>query len=217
MKKILEYLLDLILPRSKILRALEEMTPEKFLAATGQNRTTNSATENALVRFDYKHPLVRQAVWELKYRGNKKVAKLLAECLYEELVEEITERKNFENFEKPLLVPVPLSKKRFRERGFNQCELLAVALETLGGGNFFEVVRNVLVKVKETDSQTKKNRAERLKNLKNCFAVHRPEKIAGRNIILLDDVITTGATLNEARRTLKRSGARKVLCVAVAH
>lgn len=219
MKKILEYLLDLVLPRPQNVRVLEEMNPEKFRAATSPSelRAADHTPENPFTLFDYKHSLVRQAIWELKYRGNKKIAKLLAECLYEELVEELTERKTFENFEKPLLIPVPLSKKRLWERGFNQCELLADALETLDRENFFEVCRNVLIKVKDTESQTKNNRASRLKNLKNCFAVPRPEKIAGRNIILLDDVITTGATLDETRRTLKRAGVRKIFCVAVAH
>ncbi|MDO8482957.1 MAG: ComF family protein [bacterium] len=217
-KKILLYLLDLFLPRSENVRSLEEMNPEKFRAATrGSERDATSIPENTVAVFDYKHPLVRQAIWELKYRGNTNVAELLAQCLHEELAEELSERKSLENFGKPLLVPVPLSKKRLRERGFNQCELLADALEILDDGNFFEVRRDLLTKVRDTESQTKKNRAARLKNLENCFSVKTPEEISGRNVIILDDVITTGATLDEARRTLKACGARKILCLAIAH
>ena len=217
-KKILEYTLELILPRSKNVRMLEEMTPERFRAVLTHRAAPDlTVPENALIVFDYKHPLVRQAIWELKYRGNKKITRLLAECLYEELVEELTERKSFENFEKPFLIPIPLSKKRLLERGFNQCELLVNALETLDGRNFFELRRDLLIKIRETESQTKKNRAKRLENLKECFSVPEPEQITGRNVILIDDVTTTGATFEEARRTLKRAGVRKILCVAIAH
>lgn len=208
----------MILPRSKNVRMLEEMTPERFRAVLTHRAAPDlTVPENALIVFDYKHPLVRQAIWELKYRGNKKITRLLAECLYEELVEELTERKSFEGFERPILVPVPLSKKRLRERGFNQCELLADALAVLDGGNFFEVRRDILVKVRDTESQTKKNRAERLKNLENCFAIKTPEATTDRNIILLDDVITTGATMDEAGRALRRASVRKILHLAVAH
>src|SRR3989344_7136086 len=217
MKKFLEYVLDFILPRSKNVRILEDMTPEKFRAAVAGSSGSDPAPKNALAVFDYKHPLVRQAVWELKYRGNKKITRLLAERIHEELVEELTERKSFENFEKPFLIPIPLSKKRLLERGFNQCELLVNALETLDGRNFFELRRDLLIKIRETESQTKKNRAKRLENLKECFSVPEPEQITGRNVILIEDVTTTGATFEEARRTLKRAGVRKILCVAIAH
>ena len=215
MKKILEYVLEFLLPRSNALRDIEAMKPEDMRVVAPPANT--NLPPDTIALFDYQNSLVRQAIWELKYRGNKKVARLLANCLYEELVEELSERKTFEMFEKPLLIPIPLSKRRERERGFNQCELLATELQTRDDGNFFEVGRNILVKVKDTESQTKKNRVERLKNLSGCFAVPNPKKITGRNIILLDDVVTTGATIEEARKTLARGGAKKILAVALAH
>lgn len=219
--KILEYLLDLVLPQPKNVRLLEAMGPAAFrVAATLGVAAINyspSTHEKTLTLFDYGLPIVRQAIWELKYRGNKKVASMLAECLYDELVEELSERRTFENFDTPLLIPIPLSKKRLRERGFNQCELLAEILETLDHGNCFAVDRNLLIKTRDSESQTKNNRTKRQENLRGCFSVAQPEKIAGRNIIILDDVTTTGATFEEARRTLLASGARKILCLAVAH
>lgn len=219
MKKIFEYFLELILPQSDGLRKLETMRAEDLRRAAARSRAAalDDLPARTFVLFDYKQPLVREAIWELKYRGNKKVAKLLSECLYEEIAEELTDRKLSENFDRPILIPVPLSKKRLQKRGWNQCELLSDALHTIDNGNFFEVRKDILIKVRDTDSQTKKNRAARLENLKDCFAVPLPEKIAGRNIILLDDVTTTGATLEEARRTLVASGARKILTVAIAH
>jgi ComF family protein len=216
MKKFIENLLDFLLPRSKMVQDIETITAEELRKRTP--RSAGNLPSDTLALFDYKSPLIRQAIWELKYRGNKKVARLLAECLYEELVEEIVDRNSFGNFLEPILIPIPLSKARERERGWNQTEILASALLERGGSrNFFEVNRNILVKIKDTESQTKKNRAERLENLQGCFHVRSPEIIAGRNIILLDDVTTTGATFEEARKTLAQAGARKVLSVALAH
>jgi len=123
MKKILEYVLEFLLPRSNALRDIEAMKPEDMRVVAPPANT--NLPPDTIALFDYQNSLVRQAIWELKYRGNKKVARLLANCLYEELVEELSERKTFEMFEKPLLIPIPLSKRRERERGFNQCELLA--------------------------------------------------------------------------------------------
>ncbi len=215
MKKFFEYILELLLPRPEAVRNVEAMRPEDLRRRAPRAR--QNLPPDTLALFDYGNPLMRQAIWELKYRGNKKIAKLLADCLYEELAEELFERKSFEAFVRPLLIPMPLSKGRERQRDFNQCELLAAALEERGGGHFFEVGRDLLIKVRETESQTKKNRAERLKNLSGCFALSQPEKVSGRNIILLDDVTTTGATFEEARKTLAQAGARKILAVAAAH
>ncbi len=215
MKKVFEYLLDLLLPRAKTVRNIESLTPEGLRRAV--SRPNDNLPDDILALFDYGNPLIRQAVWELKYRGNKKIALLLAECIYEELAEELAERKSLWGFDRPILIPIPLSNKRKRERGWNQCELLATALQNRDSGDFFEVKTDILVKVKDTESQTRKNRAQRLRNLRECFKVQSPEKIAGRNIILLDDVTTTGATFTEAKKTLKQSGARKIIAVAVAH
>lgn len=212
-KKIWEYLLDLMLPRPESVKSIEEMGPEEFRRAT---RVIRDATPDTLAVFDYKHPLIRQAIWELKYRGNRKITELLAKCVFEELVDELSSQKIIKNFDTPLLIPIPLSKKRLRERGFNQCELVAEILGKLDNGNFFEVRTNLLIKIKDTESQTKKNRGKRLENLKGCFVITKPENITDRNVIVLDDVTTTGATFDEARRTLEASGARRVLFTAIA-
>ena len=215
MKKLFEYLLDLVLPRTKAVESIEAITPEDLRHKV--SRPNDNLPPNTLVLFDYGNPLIRQAIWELKYRGNKKIAGLLAQCLYDELAEELAERKSLGGFERQILIPIPLSKHRERERGWNQSELLAAALLKCGGGDFFEVRTDILTKIKNTESQTKKNRAARLENLRDCFEIAHPEKISGRNIILLDDVTTTGATFEEAKKTLKKAGARKILAVAVAH
>lgn len=218
MKNFFNYLLEILLPRSESTKRLEEMSAGEFWEVTRTRATSPSPSFlGPTFLFDYRQPLVRQAIWELKYRGNKKITRLLAQCLYEELAEELSEKTVFENLGKPLLIPIPLSKKRRQERGFNQCELLANELEAIDTGNFFEVSLGTLIKIRDTESQTKKGRTARLENLKNCFAIPIPPKIAGRSVILLDDVTTTGATFEEAKRTIISAGAKKVFEIAVAH
>ncbi|MES2087837.1 MAG: phosphoribosyltransferase family protein [Patescibacteria group bacterium] len=215
MKKLFIYILELLLPQSKILKEIDALTPENLKKLTLKN--SGNLPKDTTAIFDYKNLLIKQMIWELKYRGNKKVAHLFAECLYDELAEELSEREIFEAFGKPILIPIPLSKTRRAERGFNQCELVTDLVYSKDGGNFFQYEKNLLVKNKDTVSQTKKNRSERLENLSGCFEVSDPEKISGKNIILFDDVTTTGATFDEAARALRRAGARKILSIALAH
>lgn len=172
--------------------------------------------ERFLSVFQYGDPSIRALLQSLKYKGGSDVAERCAEMLYEHICEELGELALLYNFAHPLIVPVPLHEKRLRERGFNQAELIARAFAALDAS--FVLCRDALVRIKNTESQTKmKNKEERIKNVHGCFAVHNPEKIKGGNIILIDDIYTTGATLREARAALKKSGAREVLCLTVAH
>lgn len=165
--------------------------------------------------FQYKDETIRHLLWALKYKGSRDIARTCAHMLYEELCAELSERTLFEEFGNPLVVPIPLSARRQRERGFNQAELIAREIATAGT---FELETHVLEKHKETKPQaTIKNRAERFKNVAGCFKISHPEKISGRNIILVDDIYTTGGTIVEARALLEKAGAREVLCATVAH
>ncbi len=165
--------------------------------------------------FQYKDETIRRLLWALKYKGSRDVARVCACMLYEEVCAELSERTLFEEFERPLVIPIPLSMRRRRERGFNQAELIAREIAATGT---FELETHVLEKCKETRPQaTIKNRAERFKNVAGCFTISHPEKIVGRNIILVDDIYTTGGTMTEARAMLKKAGAHEVLCVTVAH
>lgn len=166
--------------------------------------------------FQYKEQATRDMIWSLKYKGNKDVARLLAGYMYEWFCEDLSDEALFRGFVHPLVMPIPLSKKRFRKRGFNQAELLA--REFTVRDNLFTLSTNVLCKIKDTRSQTTlKNRAERMVNVIGSFEVRNTEKIKNKNIILIDDIFTTGATLNEAKKILINAGARMVLCCTVAH
>ncbi len=214
MSHLFQFLLDLLFPQKSLIRELERMDASEFALRVG--KASNFAGKEILSCFDYHDPLVRQAILELKYRGNKKVAELLATALYDELLAFLEEYAPITNFTEPLLMPIPLSRSRESERGFNQCKLLADILSEQDGGRNFRLSM-ALTKGKDTQSQTKMDtREKRLKNLKGCF-VAKSNVVKGRNIILIDDVATTGATLEEARRTLRRAGARKVIAFTVAH
>lgn len=211
----LRFLLNLLFPQSACVAELEEIGVTEFCEAVPA--LSFQPQKWILALFPYENPLVKTAVWEVKYRGNAALARLVGTILADELAEWLAELAETENFTAPLFIPIPLATKRACERGFNQCELLAREIIRIIP-EMIELKTDVLLKIKETESQTKsKNRAERIKNLGGCFAVKNAEQIQNRNIVLLDDVTTTGATLNEARRALIARGARKVIAVAFAH
>lgn len=171
--------------------------------------------------FDYRHPPIKKSIWLLKYKGKKKLASIFAEILYDMIIEELSELSVINNFREPILIPIPLSRKRFRERGYNQAELICrelVKINNLRHEINWKLEKDILIKIKETEHQVNiKERHDRLKNLYNSFALKNSEIIKGQNIILIDDVLTTGATLNEAKKTLKMFGARKVIAFTIAH
>lgn len=209
------FLLNLLLPPSPRIAQLEAMNAAEFRRTVPP--LAFQPQEWVLALFPYEHPLVKTAVWEVKYRGNARVVCLAGTLLAEELLSWLAELVETEALVHPLLVPIPLAKKRARERGFNQCGLLAREVAR-HWGNIIELNIDLLRKTKETASQTKSgSRAERLENLRGVFVVRTPEVVAGRNVVLLDDVTTTGATLAEARKTLLLAGARKVLAITFAH
>jgi ComF family protein len=113
-----------------------------------------------------------------------------------------------------VLVPVPLHPRKARERGFNQSALLAASLARLGGGRVEEVLRREV----DTPTQTAFDRKTRQANLKNAFALAPGVTLTpGQQYVLVDDVFTTGSTLNSCARVLRRAGALKLDVVTFAH
>jgi len=175
--------------------------------------------------FDYRDPVVKKAIWFLKYKGKKRLAKILGEILYPRILEELSDLSQLKNFREPILIPIPLSKSRQRERGFNQAMLICENLIKLDKDNYpssknknFDLEKNVLIKIKNGEHQARiEDRGKRLKNIIGSFAVKNKNLIYKRNIILIDDVTTTGATLEEAKRVLKQAGAKKIVAFTIAH
>lgn len=172
--------------------------------------------ENGFYLLDYKNPITQKVIWDIKYSGNIEVAKIIGEILYENSLEYLGEELSYFPSEKtPLVIPIPSSKKRIRKNGFNHAGVIASGF--CSDNPDFLFTENVLVKILENKPQAKtKSREERMNNIKGAFGIKNPEKISGRLVILIDDVKTTGATLQVASRLLQESGAGKVICITVA-
>jgi ComF family protein len=115
------------------------------------------------------------------------------------------------------VVPVPLHKRKQAQRGFNQAELIArEALKNLTRPKRFELCRGVLLRHRETESQIGLTNRQRRVNVQAAFSLSDPTRISKRDILLIDDVYTTGATISECARVLLRAGAARVWVASVA-
>lgn len=145
---------------------------------------------------------VRDAILKLKYGSSPQVAGMFSGRFFGNL-----------DFDCDLIMPVPLHKRRIIKRGYNQSVLIAVeASRALKK----PLDRRTLVRVRDTPPQSGLSRGQRFENMKSAFGVSAPEKIRDRRILLVDDVITTGATVNECAKVLKRCGAARVDVFAIA-
>ncbi len=150
---------------------------------------------------------LRTAIHELKYGGQRRVAARLAEAaLGEAAVSALVEPG-------AVLVPVPLHPRRRRQRGFNQSELLAREIGRRTGAT---VAPAALVRRADTPAQTGLSAAARRANVKGAFAVRQRARVAGRVIVLVDDVHTTGATAQACARALREAGAADVRLLTMA-
>src|SRR3972149_10139023 len=174
---------------------------------------TNSV-DQLLIATDYKNSLVEKTIKFLKYKFISDSERPLS-VLIKKYLKWLTLDKKFNIFEaNPLLIPVPLHPRRLNWRGFNQSELFA---RDLADTFQMEMVSDVIERIINSTPQADiKEREERLKNLNGIFKVSNEDKIAGREILLIDDVCTTGATLNECARVLKENGATKIVGLVVA-
>ena len=151
--------------------------------------------------------VILDAIHQFKYGRNITTGTALASFLADFAFADM----DFEIFD--AIVPVPLHLQRLRERGFNQSLILARAI---GGKYGIKVDFSLLKRRKLTLTQTGLNKREREKNISGAFVAGSPEKISGRNLILIDDVYTTGATINECAKTLIKAGASQVVVLTLA-
>jgi ComF family protein len=153
--------------------------------------------------------VLRDLIHLLKYQRVHPVAALLAKRVEEALTPM--------GLPQPLLVvPVPLFKRKLRDRGFNQAEEIARALVDRCKGRSIQLETASLARTRETVSQTGLTRHQRRANVRGAFTVIRPDRIAGKSVLVVDDVMTTGTTVAECARVLLRAGARQVLVATVA-
>jgi ComF family protein len=145
------------------------------------------------------------ALRRLKFQGRREVARAIAPLLGPALAEAAAGCD--------LLVPIPLHRRRLRQRGYNQAALLLRHTRRYAG---VPVDALSLRRVRATAPQTGLDRASRRRNVDGAFAVVRPGRIAGRAVLLLDDVVTTGATMAAATEALRAAGAARVVPFAAA-
>lgn len=148
-----------------------------------------------------------KAIHLFKYNGNFHLALPLGQMLADS-VEKLLGIDSVD-----LLLPVPLHTKRLRERGFNQAVLLA---RPLSNRYNIPLVTSVLKRSRWTEPQVNLDRRVRRKNVRGSFMVSNSSFLSGKNILLLDDVYTTGATINECGKTLLRAGAKEVYVLTLA-
>ena len=156
---------------------------------------------------------LRDLIHMLKYQQVRPAANVLGRMLAEVIA-------GFEPFwaDTPLVViPVPLFAAKLRQRGFNQAELIArVALKLSPTRERYTLEKDVLERSRDTQSQTGLTPHQRRENLRGAFKVKDRDKISGRELLLVDDVFTTGATASECARVLRRAGASRVWVATVA-
>ena len=179
-----------------------------------ENKPPNSSEiDEIFAATSYKNEIVKKTIWLFKYRGVKALAEPLSSLIVKTIGDKITHLIS-NSSQTAVVVPIPLTRKKLKKRGYNQAEILG---KCLSDKLSIKMGVDVLYKIKETISQVEiKDRDKRLKNIQGVFAVKNPEIIKNKIIILVDDITTTGATLNEAGRVLKQSGAKKIIGLAVA-
>lgn len=151
-------------------------------------------------------------IYNIKYGGMRKLAVYMGEILGLEF-QKSADVNNFPRFD--MIVPVPLHKSRQRERGFNQSQLICRGFSSMTG---IKLTDDLLIRVKNTSSQTRLNKTDRRLNIENAFVLNSKysDEIKGKRIIIIDDVITTGATINEAVTILHQSEAGEIMCCSLA-
>jgi len=230
MKKFLsqaiEDVLDLIYPR--LCFCCQEQTPTpgentclqcrvQLPRTNIHKRKENSFTERFLGRVplytgaSYYHyrkgGLVRKLIYQLKYHGKKEIGVEIGRAYGRELIE----TKLYQNID--LIVPVPLHPYRQRSRGYNQSDMFAMGLsETMN----IPWKADALKRVQATTTQTKKGKFDRLANMDNVFTIKNSEILRGKHILLVDDVLTTGATMEVCGMCLSEIPETKVSMATIA-
>jgi len=183
-----------------------------FAPLTGQDHLCENCLRETpwfdLVRAPYLYTgRLMEAIHRFKYESETHLISSLGPLLSTFAREWIPDLTDF------LTIPVPLHKRRLRARGFNQSLFLARVISRELGTPLDYLS---LMRTRHTRAQTGLSKEERRKNVRNAFSVLNPEIIEDKEILLVDDVFTTGHTLDECARTLKKSGARAVICLTLA-
>jgi ComF family protein len=177
-------------------------------ALCGMCRRTQPHFRRAAAYGAYEGAL-RDLIHLFKYKGTKPAGKLLGSLLSQAVTAMALPGSL-------IVVPVPLWSGKRNSRGFNQAEAIARTFMDFQTSSSIQLDTSILVRTRETASQTGLTRHQRRANVRGAFAVRKPEKVKGRSILIVDDVMTTGTTAGECARVLRRAGAKEVFVATVA-
>lgn len=164
------------------------------------------ATDRTVTLLPFSEPYVRALIHEAKFHGNERAWEHLALALSAYLKHRAAGA---------IVLPVPLSARRLRRRGYNQS--YEIARRAVAGLPHLALRRDVLVRTRDTAPQTSLRRAARLDNMAGAFGARRLHDLTGKHVIILDDVLTTGATLAAAEAALAAACPGSITLLALAH
>ncbi len=226
MKLLINYIVDFIFPKTCIVTGnrLDENNSNNYVednAIQSINKVTSEdlkklrnrvASDYAFTLYDFKEDSpIQQIIHHFKYRGMKKLGIYLGEIIGKELINDSNAIvKTFD-----IIIPVPLYKTKERERGYNQAEYLCKGINNQLQKEF---IKDIVKRTRHTKSQTKLSLSERIENVKDAFEINKKYKgkISGKRIILVDDVITTGSTLNEVIKELITEDVSQIFVITIA-
>ncbi len=179
---------------------------------TCKNCQQKTKLNGLFIAVAYKNQLVKKLINQFKYKPYlKELCPILCFLIITHF--SLIGNNTMDILKQGILIPVPLHKKRQKERGFNQAEEIAKHLSVKLNLAF---CNNVLIKIKSTSAQVGLSSEQRKKNIKGTFVCEKDDRIKGKKILLVDDVYTTGATMEECAEILKQAGVREVWGIAVA-
>lgn len=186
---------------------------------TAKNRKTCTHGKNHMRQFPYligatslyDDPVIKRCIHACKYQKLRSVTETLSRLLVEYATQLNPQPTIYA--QNPIVIPIPIHAHKERTRGFNQSALLARSFAHAMQFRYEES----LVKIEDADPQAQtKTRQERFERMRGAFAVPCSKAVKNKNIILIDDVSTSGATLSEAAQTLKAAGAKQILALVIA-
>jgi competence protein ComFC len=213
-----EKLLESLFPRNCVSCGLKNTYfCEKCLNKTDREIKQPVLPNFVSALFPYKDKNIRKLIWFLKYKNIREIATIFSPFFLDLLIE-ISEENYLKYGTRDItLISIPTHKSKKNKKGYNQTEILIEEI-VKQAPLYFKADFEILIKVKNTISQTKtKNKKERELNPKDSFLVSKKADLKNKNIILIDDVCTTGATLKEAKLVLEKAGARSVKSITIAH
>ncbi len=149
--------------------------------------------------------IIRKSILEFKFKNKKYLYTTLAERLLEDLKPYVSQID--------IVLSVPISFKRYFTRGYNQSYLIA---KFIAKGLKKPLPKFVLFKIKDNSKQSELGKAERIQNVKGVYQLFYKKIIQNKNILLIDDIFTTGATINECSKLLKQNGAKQIIAATIA-